>query len=77
MEVASKYLAIVNNSSHENIQLQRQLKSIKSESKAKRILISKGLSEADSHAFIQKKAMDMRISKDKLANLIIENKIDI
>lgn len=49
----------------------------KKTSKAKRLLISKGLTEDESHKFIQQKAMALRISKRKLVNLIIENKIDI
>ncbi len=59
----------------------RNLKSeytlLKLTNKAKRVLMSKGLSEADSHKFIQQKSMDLRISKLNLVNLIIENKIDI
>jgi len=43
---------------------------------AKLILSKKGYSEAASHQFIQKKAMDLRLSKKMTANLIIENKID-
>ena len=43
----------------------------------KRILISKGLSEAESHKLIQKTAMNYRLSKSEAANLIIKNKIDI
>lgn len=43
---------------------------------AKRILSKKGYSEADSHQLIQKKSMDLRLSKKATATLIIENKID-
>lgn len=75
--IAQKYLTITNNLFHENDQLKRKITFMKNESKAKRILMSKGLSEASSHAFIQRKAMDLRTSKEKLVNLIIENKIDI
>lgn len=45
--------------------------------KAKLVLMQKGLTEAESHKFIQSKSMSMRVSKLKLVNLIIENKIDI
>jgi len=41
------------------------------------ILMNKGLNEADSHKFIVHKAMEMRLSKKKIVNLIIEEKIDL
>jgi hypothetical protein len=44
--------------------------------KAKRILMEHGYSEEEAHQFIQKAAMDQRISKKRLVNLIIANKID-
>ncbi len=50
---------------------------LKQTNKAKLILMKKGFNEAESHKFIQRKAMSMRISKLRLVNLIIENKIDI
>lgn len=66
------------------VDLKEQLQESKDEielmkltNKAKLVLMKKGLSEAKSHKFIQQKAMSMRISKLKLVNLIIENKIDI
>ncbi len=57
--------------------VEEQLSMLIDTNKAKRILINKGLSEEESHQFIQKRAMDLRISKRRLVNLIIENKIDI
>ncbi len=54
-----------------------ELKLLKLTNKAKRILIEKGLSEKESHKFIVNKAMELRVPKIKLVNLIIENKIDI
>lgn len=54
-----------------------ELTLLKLTNKAKRILIKKGLSEEESHKFIINKAMELRIPKKKLVNLIIENKIDI
>ncbi len=72
-----KYLQEINHYKAENIQLKTQLDTLKLVNKAKSILMSKGLSEADSHQFIQRIAMDKRLSKKVTANLIIENKIDI
>ncbi len=72
-----KYIREINAYKLKNEQLNNELNTIKLVNKAKNILISKGLSEADSHKFIQRKAMDLRLSKKQTANLIIENKIDI
>lgn len=72
-----KYLINIWYLEKENKQYKDELHLQKLTSKAKRILMSKGLSEADSHRYIISKAMDMRISKIKLVNLIIEEKIDI
>ncbi len=57
--------------------IKNEFETIKLVNKAKNILISRGFSEDDSHKFIQRKAMDLRLSKKQTANLIIENKIDI
>lgn len=54
-----------------------ELDLIKRTGKAKRLLIKKGLSEDESHKFIINKAMELRITKSNLVNLIIENRIDI
>ena len=72
-----KYIREINSYKLKNEQLINELDTIKLVNKAKTVLISKGLSEADSHKFIQRKAMDLRLSKKQTANLIIENKIDI
>jgi response regulator NasT len=72
-----KYLKKITQLQSEKTTIEEQLNTLKLTNKAKQILISKGLSEAESHQFIQKKAMDLRVSKLKLVNLIIKNKIDI
>lgn len=72
-----KFIKEINHYKAENKLLKNQLDTIKLVNKAKTILISKGLSEGESHKFIQRKAMDLRLSKKQTANLIIENKIDI
>ncbi len=72
-----KYIVEMNKYKIENEQLKDQLKSIKLVNKAKSILMIKGFSEVKAHKYIQKKAMDLRLSKLETANLIIENKIDI
>jgi response regulator NasT len=72
----AKYIKRINSLKIENIDLKEQLKLFKLTNKAKRVLIEKGLTEDESHKFIQQKSMSMRISKLKVVNLIIENKID-
>ena len=57
--------------------VEEELNLLKTTNKAKMILMSKGLSEAESHKFIQRKAMELRTTKKNLVSLIIENKIDI
>ena len=77
INIASKYNGLIQNLSNDNLKLKSRVNLLENTNKAKRILISKGLSEAESHNIIQKKAMDMRISKNEMVSLIIENKIDI
>jgi len=60
----------------ENEELQDRLETLQLTNKAKRILMKKGLSEENSHQFIQQKSMDLRKSKKQVVNLIIKNKID-
>ncbi len=72
-----KYLKKINDYKDENKKLKNQLDTTKLVNNAKYILMSKGFNEAESHQFIQKIAMDQRLSKKMAANLIIENKIDI
>ena len=72
-----KYLKKINILEQDNTRIKDKLELVNLTNKAKRCLINKGLSEEESHQFIQRKSMDMRISKKKLVNLIIENKIDI
>lgn len=73
----NKYLREIAYLELENMKAKEEITVMKLTSKAKRILMDKGLSEADSHKFIINKSMEMRIPKKKLVNLIIENKIDI
>ncbi len=77
LKTTTKYIKRITQLQIENTDLSIRLTTLKLTNKAKRILIKKGLSEDESHQFIQKKAMDLRITKRKLVNLIIENKIDI
>jgi len=72
-----KYIQEINYYKRDNDSLKNQLETIKLVNKAKTILMTKGFSEADSHKFIQRSAMDLRLSKKQTANLIIDNKIDI
>ena len=77
LETSMKYLKKIRILEEENKQVKEDLLLIKNTNKAKRILIQKGLSEAEAHRFIIDKAMSMRVSKKRLVNLIIENRIDI
>ena len=72
----SKYISKITALELEINKLKEQIELLNLTNKAKLILINKGLTEAESHKYIQQKAMSMRISKLKLVNLIIENKID-
>ncbi len=71
-----KYIKEINFLNNELNYLKEQLNTINLVNNAKRFLSSKGYSEADSHQFIQKKSMDLRLSKKLTAELIINNKID-
>ena len=73
----TKFIKRVNQLEREKDNLSEEIEFIKNTNRAKRILINKGFTEAESHKYIQQKAMSMRVSKSKLVNLIIENKIDI
>ena len=72
-----KYIRKINIYRIENEQLKTRIEMYTMINKAKHMLISKGFSEAESHKFIQRTAMDLRLSKFQAASLIIENKIDI
>jgi hypothetical protein len=64
---------------HLELQLQstkEQLDTLKRTNKAKLILMENGYTEPQAHQFIQQESMKLRISKRRLVNLIIENKID-
>ena len=77
LETSKKYIGNIHQLQEENRRLNDELELIKNTNKAKRILINKGLSEADAHRFIIDQSMSKRLSKKKIVNLIIENKIDI
>jgi len=72
----SKYVSEINLLNGELRQLKETLNAINLINNAKRVLSKKGFSEAESHQFIQKKSMDLRLSKKLTAELIIQNKID-
>lgn len=71
-----KYLKEIHSLNNEINTLKERLETINLINNAKRILSKKGYNEANSHQFIQKKAMDLRLSKKMTAALIIKNKID-
>ena len=77
LENSLKYIKEINHYKAKNKKLKNELDTLKLVNKAKTNLISKGLNEAEAHKFIQRKAMDLRLSKKQTANLIIDNKIDI
>jgi len=77
IEFSQRYIHTIKNLKHENKKLKDQIDLLKNTSKAKRILMSKGLSEEESHQFIQRKCMDLRLPRKRIVNLIIQNKIDI
>lgn len=74
--ITNKYGGLIQSLSNENEILKNRITLLENTNKAKRKLMLKGLSEADAHNFIQRRAMDMRISKIELVNLIIKNNID-
>lgn len=76
INTSKKYLSEINQLKRDNSALFKEINEIKMTNFAKRILMKKGYSEADSHKFIQKKAMDLRKSRESIVSLIIENKID-
>lgn len=73
---SKKYLDEINKLSIEVNTLKERLDTLNLINKAKRILLDKGFNEAESHQFIQKQSMDLRLSKKMTAQRIIENKID-
>ncbi|MEC9484704.1 MAG: hypothetical protein UMR38_02365 [Candidatus Izemoplasma sp.] len=74
--LAMKYIKTLMQNYQEIDNIKSELSALKMEVKAKRFLMNKGLSEAESHRFIQRKAMQLRKSKKDVVNLIIENEID-
>lgn len=62
---------------HQHETINDKYETLRLTNKAKRILLDRGYTEEEAHQFIQKTAMDLRISKRRLVSLIIENKIDI
>jgi hypothetical protein len=76
LQLSEKYFREINHLNSEVLKLKDQINTINLINNAKLILAKKGYSEALSHQFIQKKAMDLRLSKKMTAELIIKNKID-
>lgn len=76
LQNTGKYLDEICNLNIMISNLKGQLDALNLINNAKRILSKKGYSEADSHQFIQKKSMDLRLSKKLTAELIIKNRID-
>ena len=74
---STKYTARISNLEYQIKKLEQDNELLILTNKAKLVLMNKGFSEAESHKFIQRKSMSMRVSKRSLVNLIIENKIDI
>lgn len=77
LKLLSKYMTEINHLQKKSDDFKERYETLQLTNKAKRILMNKGLSEEESHQFIQRKSMDMRVSKRRLVNLIIENKVDI
>jgi response regulator NasT len=73
----SKYTKRISNLEQQVRQLEEDKELQLLTKKAKLVLMKKGFTEAESHKFIQRKSMSMRVSKRTLVNLIISNKIDI
>jgi response regulator NasT len=73
----NKYLREIKHYEYQLDKTKSELDLLKATNKAKRILIDKGFSEADAHRYIIDKSMELRMTKKKLVNLIIEQKIDI
>jgi len=73
---SEKYLREIFSLNSEIYNLKQKIVTLNLINNAKRILSEKGFSEAASHQFIQKKSMDLRLSKKSTAELIIKNKID-
>jgi len=73
---SGKYIKEISFLNDELFSLKERLNTTNLINNAKRILSNKGYNEAESHQFIQKKSMDLRLSKKLTAQLIIENKID-
>lgn len=76
IKLVQKYMKQIRILQTTNNDVEERLEVLELTNKAKRLLMKKGLSEADSHQFIQQKAMDLRKSKKQIVNLIIKNKID-
>ena len=77
LKQSKKYMKYILQISNELSDSKAELDLVKKTQKAKVILMQKGFTEAESHRFIQIKAMELRVSKKHLVNLIIKNQIDI
>lgn len=77
VDISLKYIQLIKRKNREIRLLSDNYKDLKNEIKAKRILMSRGLSEDESHKLIQTKAMKLRKQKKDIVNLIIRNRIDL
>lgn len=73
---SNRYISEINRLKNENSSLKEQIETINLTNFAKRILMNKGLNEAESHQFIQKMSMNLRLSKRMTVLRIIENNVD-
>lgn len=76
LENFKKYIKEIERLNYEVNNLKDTLNTVNLINNAKRVLSKKGYSEANSHQFIQRKSMDLRLSKKLTAELIVKNKID-
>ena len=72
-----KYSTYIMSIEQKTIETQQLLTELELISKAKFYLMDRGMSEKEAHMYIRKKAMDLRKTKSSVANLIIQNRIDI
>lgn len=76
IRLVTKYMNEIQYLTAQLLTTKEKLDTLKQTNKAKKVLMENGYTEPEAHQFIQQKAMTMRISKHRLVNLIIENKID-
>lgn len=73
LKITKAISARLNRLQSENCKLSQKIEDIKTIDRAKCILISYlGMSEAEAHKYIEKQAMDMRLSKRKICERILK-----